>query len=488
MHQALFVSDVLLDIFAHVNNLSSTASSTGQRPSSWTSLASLAATCKAFHEPAMDLLWAKVDSLVPLLGCVTRLHPLIYRTSYDYAPWTAGVEPLSADETPQFLRHSARIRLLNIPTNQCVQLLSVIPVEACVFPRLQSLNISSSKYLGIFLSHTLRHCSVYPVHLPRSIGIPHTTGWDLSIKTFDRSTADQLSLLSDRVRSCKQLVTLSCPPLDWAAWKHLSNLPTLVKVRLREVRGHVTPPWPLERIINFSPFLNLTALAFTVDSAAYTSTIMQHSQFPSLKEFEITIEVLSSIEAERLLRALSHYQQTLEQLTVILGEFDDPKHNSSIAISQFLCFTQLRSLRLDSCIYLDNNLLLEAISAWPHIHTLLIATNRFRPPITFRGLFTALHQCPRLKSLRVLVDTTNIDVDPDAEPIPHTSLQTLELDSAEPQLANAEAIARLILTWLPCVYEVEEFSDDWGPWDEVNMHLTSLRAATLHATQAASNT
>ncbi|OJA16076.1 hypothetical protein AZE42_11627, partial [Rhizopogon vesiculosus] len=33
---------------------------------------------KAFHDPAMDLLWADMEDLEPLLGCVTRLHPLIY--------------------------------------------------------------------------------------------------------------------------------------------------------------------------------------------------------------------------------------------------------------------------------------------------------------------------------------------------------------------------------------------------------------------------
>lgn len=77
MHQALLVSEVLLDIFAQVNQIPST----GKKPLSWTSLASLAVTCKTFYEPAMDLLWAKVDRLQPLLGCVSRLHPLIYHRS-----------------------------------------------------------------------------------------------------------------------------------------------------------------------------------------------------------------------------------------------------------------------------------------------------------------------------------------------------------------------------------------------------------------------
>src|SRR6267154_6583434 len=40
----------------------------------------LARTCKTFYEPAMDMLWADMDyhcGIEPLLGCVTRLRPLI---------------------------------------------------------------------------------------------------------------------------------------------------------------------------------------------------------------------------------------------------------------------------------------------------------------------------------------------------------------------------------------------------------------------------
>ncbi|KAG2363056.1 hypothetical protein BDR07DRAFT_957388 [Suillus spraguei] len=111
----------------------------------------------------MDLLWADVYGLEPLLGCVTRLHPLVYSASWDWDPCAAGVEPLSADEACQCLHHSARIRSLAIgpSDNRLVPLLSVIPVDVCVFQRLQWLCLPSSKYLGLFLSPTLRHCSVF---------------------------------------------------------------------------------------------------------------------------------------------------------------------------------------------------------------------------------------------------------------------------------------------------------------------------------------
>lgn len=82
MHQALLVPEILLDIFAHVNESADLPydDSPCERSLSRQSLASLATTCKAFHEPAMDLLWANIDELEPLLGCVTRLHPMIYRS------------------------------------------------------------------------------------------------------------------------------------------------------------------------------------------------------------------------------------------------------------------------------------------------------------------------------------------------------------------------------------------------------------------------
>ncbi|KAG2348213.1 hypothetical protein BDR05DRAFT_944383 [Suillus weaverae] len=400
--------------------------------------------------------------------------------------WAEGIEPLSVDEARQFLHHSARIRSMNIPsTDRLFPLLSVVPVEACVFPRLQSLTLFTITHSGLFMSRILRHCSLFIVNAdpPQSLAVPGAALEDLylSIKAFDQSTEDQLRMLSDRVRFCKQLVTLFCPPLDWAAWKHLSNLPTLVEVEIREVCGYGAPPWPLDwHIINFSPFLNVTVLSFAVGSAAYVTTILQHSQFPSLKMFWIMIDIVSSTEAERLFRALSYYKQTLEQLTFILGEYHDLRNNYLTVITHLLCFTQLRILQLeslDSCIYLDNNLFLKAMSAWPYIEFLKIEDSGLRPSITFRGLLTALRQYPQLESLQVLIDTVNIDIDPNAEPIQHTSLRTLDLEASEPPIETAGVLARIIFTWLPCVDQVNKDTDDLEPWDEVNLHLISLRAA-----------
>jgi hypothetical protein len=67
MHRVLFILDILLEIFTHLTSDKS-------------SLEALARACKTFHQLSMDLLWADMDDgIEPLLGCVARLHPLIYR-------------------------------------------------------------------------------------------------------------------------------------------------------------------------------------------------------------------------------------------------------------------------------------------------------------------------------------------------------------------------------------------------------------------------
>ncbi|KAG0709262.1 hypothetical protein DFH29DRAFT_222357 [Suillus ampliporus] len=491
MHRALLVSDVLLEIFAYVNQILD-PSSAGDASQSRKSLTALARTCKAFHEPAMDLLWADIDQLEPLLGCVTRLHPLIYRRGQKYSWFSRSIKPLSEREARQFLRHSARVLSLRISFDRHLHLLSAIPIETCIFPRLLSLStgtsLRSTKYLHLFLSPTLRRCHLQVIHPAlKCIATCYTALEDLYIKPSPYS-ADDLSPLSDSVRLCTRLVTLCCPPLDWEAWKHLSNLPTLLRVMIHEPRR--APDWSLEQdIVNFSPFLNVTTLSFRLKSAASIITVMQHTEFPSLKEFEMDVAVLSSAEAEQLFRALSQCKacQTLEQIILSCG--DGPRDLPGTTITQFFCFTQLRTLQLNflcSYIYLDDDLLLEAVSTWPHIRSLKIG-DPHSCAVTFRGLFTALPLCPHLHTLRVPIDTANINIDPNVTPLQHTSLKALDL-LATSHIADAKYVARIIFSMFPLVDRVSEFMDRWHG---VNGHLTSLRASALlggHVAGRRSNT
>lgn len=458
------------------------------------SFAALARTCKPFYEPAMDLLWTELDGIEPLLGCVTRLHPIIYHSSGSRCFRFEVIEPLSEHEARQFLHHSSRVRSLRILYGDYFHLLSVLPIETCMFPRLLSLSTDQdlNRYLHLFLSPVLRRCALPLVH-PDLKSVPTRCAAleELSIKSSFGNIAADRQVLYDSIRLCKGLVALACPPLDWATWEHLSNLPTLLTLEIWDDRCSLG--WRNPKI---APFLNVTRLYFYTKTAAYTIAVTQQLEFPSLIQFEMEVFDLPWAEAEPLFHALSRYK-TLLHISIssrrssrnvqdLLGSFLTP-------IRQFLCFTQLRTLRFNfpcCCINLDNNLLLEAMSSWPHIRMLEFMDPQAVPTVTFRGLFAALHRCPRLHTLDIPLNAVDIDIDPTAESFQHTSLQHLNLTSLD--ISDAKAVSRIIFSAFPSVDRI--FPPNKRPSEvclEVLRHLESSRAPTVldrHVAGAASKT
>ncbi|KAG2045715.1 hypothetical protein BDR06DRAFT_1025744 [Suillus hirtellus] len=122
------------------------------------------------------------------------------------------------------------------------------------------------------------------------------------------------------------------------------------------------------------------------------------------------------------------------------------------------------------------------MSSWPHIRMLQSIDPRAIPTITFHGLFTALHRCPRLHTLDIPLDAVNINIDPTAKLFLHTSLQNLNLTSSS-ALSDAEAVARIIFKFsvlpsvdriFPAGYELPS-----GVYLEVQKHLESFRASAV---------
>jgi hypothetical protein len=418
---------------------------------------------------------------------------VIYDPKTKYS-WSQYADPLAEHEFHQFLRHASRVRNMTIPASSYFHLLAALPVEPCVFPGLLSLSWSVERTntgdFRFFLSPTLRHCYISEFHPDlRYIGTRCPTLEEFTIRDIDSANAQ----LSETIRSCTRLRRLQCPPsLDSAAWMHLSTIPTLLEVKFRTSRNTRY----LLNDLDFATFLNLTTLSFRGIEAVAVVAIIQHFNFPSLKEFEMHVHVLHSAEAEQLFRALSQCKatQTLEHidissLTKVQG------HNDPLtAVRQFICFKQLRTLRLCThhSIFLDNDLLFEAMTSWPHIRSLSLV-DLSPPAVTFCGLFAALRLCPDLENLQVSLDARHIDIKLETESFQHTSLKTLVVGSSEPEDANVEAVARIIFFMLPAVDRVV-CATRISPraWNNVNRHLELLRnklslAAGRYITGAASD-
>ncbi|KAG1727209.1 hypothetical protein EDB19DRAFT_1750564 [Suillus lakei] len=177
-----------------------------------------------------------------------------------------------------------------------------------MFPRLLSLSASqdTTRYLHLFLSPILR-CCILPVNHsdPKVVVTRCAALEDSSLDPYLSSTAYESTLLSETIISCKRLVTLFYP-FDWAVWKHLSDIPTLLKIAITWGIESRVPSPPNSAKLNFAPFLNLSALSFRTNTAAYITTVIQHSEFPFWKKIVILVDSLPWIDAERLFRGAKH--------------------------------------------------------------------------------------------------------------------------------------------------------------------------------------
>ncbi|KAG2082841.1 uncharacterized protein F5147DRAFT_802824, partial [Suillus discolor] len=364
------------------------------------------------------------------------------------------VDPLVEHEFHQFLRHSARVRNITIlSTSNYFHLLTTLPIKTCVFPNLRSLSwlvlCTEIGDLRFFLPPTLRRCYVSEeLHLDMKYIGPRCPDMEEFIVHGGSSGVR----LSETLRSCKRLRHLQCPPFDSAAWMHLSTIPTLLEVKIYTLRM-INVHYPLDNL-DFATFLHLTTLSLSGGiEAASAVAIIQHFKFPSFKEFEMRVHEHTS--------------------------------DSLMAVRQFFCFKELRTLKLyfHRPIYFDDDLFFEAMTNWPHIHSLSLVNWDSSPAtVTFRGLFAALRLCPQLQDLQVLVDARNIDIEPEVESFQHTSLRYLTVDSCGLEAVNVETVARIIYSMLPAVNRV--MCGVPRLWHDVNKHLDMLRNKPSSAPEA----
>ena len=77
MHHALHIEEILLNIFSYCHILvrrsrPRRARFRVTRRYANVDLATLARTCMAFKEPALDMIWAELDDLTPLVRCLPK--------------------------------------------------------------------------------------------------------------------------------------------------------------------------------------------------------------------------------------------------------------------------------------------------------------------------------------------------------------------------------------------------------------------------------
>ncbi|KAF8447209.1 hypothetical protein L210DRAFT_3472025, partial [Boletus edulis BED1] len=139
MHPALYVEEILLEIFGHCYDREESTSSMRINK---TDLPALARTCKAFRDPALDILWAELYSLAPLIRCLPgALSQIVDLYSLN--------RPLEQADWDIILNFTRRVRICHLSwsfgvASECVKDLSKPPTSTVsIFPNLCNARISS---------------------------------------------------------------------------------------------------------------------------------------------------------------------------------------------------------------------------------------------------------------------------------------------------------------------------------------------------------
>ncbi|KAJ6473376.1 hypothetical protein C8R47DRAFT_1053833 [Mycena vitilis] len=451
MHRCLYIQDIVEIIL---------------EPQVHKDLVAIARSCKAFHSPALDLLWrsATLENLFRVLPsdlCVfgkpdwnAKFHIRLLRpfqsTDWDrfrvYAPRVRELAVTKRDDFSAILSDL----VAHLPDNLLCNLrhLSWFPPD------------SEIPCIGLFLSETVTSISLgLPTDLPTAASlyslvashcprlqhllIPQRFGHSASVADVDA--------LSTLVCMLHHLESINVPLLGDAAVQHLRSLPTLKSWTLHEI-PHTAKFGPAGAHV--LPALSELRL-FTTKVQLATQFLASCLQIPLQSFYGKLPAQNTTTETEDFLVALASGVSRTTLTTLFL---DNPSqgwriHNaerymlSTSSIYTLLQFTRLTSLSIWSSggFDIDDAVVHAMVTQWPNIETLrLCALSCPHPRTTLASLRHLAYSCPRLRTLTITVDCTVMPAaSGTAKPSFHPPLTLLDVDFS-PIDTTAPVVAFLV--------------------------------------------
>ncbi|KAF8555288.1 hypothetical protein OG21DRAFT_1507825 [Imleria badia] len=418
MHHVLQIQEIVLNIFGHCR-LPTWESSASDLPT-------LARTCRAFKEPALDVLWEELLDPSPLAICL----PGAYRYS-------------QVDQrTPKYYSFSRSLteiewRILRSYTHRIRSMLDAWdrldwesvgtflnpPTTEPLLPNLRDL------YAVASTESKIKHLLSMPFPSLISLGVSYTGPNASSVfhgplESFFKFSPSikrlYVSLMFDTIAFGKffssyicrwqDLNSLSCTsiPLDVGTFEHLSRMPALTRL---SCSLSAFPP-------SDSPllFTNLYRLELFYEFLDSISQLLSRTRLPAITQFAVYVDSCPSKQGFSSFLAsvqTSVVVHTIQELT-FGGEFlrmrDEERLLGFEDLQPCMAFSTLRRIDLNLTweVDLTDNELLTLASAWPHLEHLLINREwgwNTLGGITPNGLLELLRTCPSLSDIALAIDT-----------------------------------------------------------------------------------
>ncbi|KAF8550691.1 hypothetical protein OG21DRAFT_1487585 [Imleria badia] len=419
MHHALQIQEILLNIFGYSRDPSITS----------TNLPALARTCRAFKEPALDVLWKELHNPSPLAQCLPEASH--YSQTTPHGKRYSFSKPLTQIEWGILRSYTRRIRsLYNYGDGLNWESVSTFlnpPTTEPLFPNLRSL--SAARLTEVKIKHLL--------HMP----FPSLISLDLfaikpkdlhslqgSLESFFKfspnisklrillSQPDMMfsKFFSTYICRWRNLRTVDCSniALDVDAFSHLSRMPAFT-------RFHCPPNATLPPADSPLFFSNLHHLNLRSEFLDPISQLLSRIRVPAITDVTAYVEKCPSKHAFSSLAsiqtsAIGHTLQNLrfdEGLGIIMQDRRDVMYVLGFEdLQPCKVFSNLRRIYLDLGwdVNLSDGEMLTLVSTWPHLEHLFINEEcGWNTPggITPNGLLRLLQTCPSLSEIGLAIDT-----------------------------------------------------------------------------------
>ncbi|KAH7906461.1 hypothetical protein BJ138DRAFT_1117553 [Hygrophoropsis aurantiaca] len=515
MHRCLRITEILHEIceYLAVVDMGMTKQPAVRSRKATAALASLARTCKAIQDPALDVLWADLDYFMRLIQCLPRSlwkvnalpptaphlvqpeQPVIFQRAMTLLDWKV------------FNKYAHRVRSLGgmaeennqyavtiTISSEVLLALSCPPTSSPLLPNLRSLTwntlspdctplfrlLLSPKITRLIFRLESARLDCYANSALSVIGsvCPQISYFVLGRTKHARETEESVSVLSQLVESLQHLRTLEVNAISGKAIAHLASLPSLTSVCFAIDSSFV--PYSIKSALPPQPFPMLNTLTIRAPGIIFVDALMRlmkisptlidvcaetNSEATRISRFFATLSNSCCTESLKTLRVQEHP-------TSLLADIPDP--NKWVLGVQDLRplfrFTRLRAVRLElvSTFDIDNAAIEELAHAWPELTSLHINKDvgwKALSKITYHGLLTLLENCSKLSSLSIDIDLRSLEEMPVPRACPCNGLSNKlirEMSLGNSRIDKPANVAVFMSAVLPNLMKVNAWSTRWA--------------------------
>ncbi|KIJ65507.1 hypothetical protein HYDPIDRAFT_39442 [Hydnomerulius pinastri MD-312] len=468
MHRVLSIDEIIQAIFQQIDDQ--------DRDQLWEdTLAALVRTCRTFHGPALEILWAAVQDIEWLIRIIpddayTKVSD--ESTHYSFDKYASCIRELDLRGVSRGLDQLFVRVLRQRPSQLAFSKLTSLGLDFTCSQFLPCLSIFlTPKLLSFKLAiQDKKDYADSELSDLRALG---TTCPDLQTLYLHFNHPEWSTFVSELVCTCHRIKKFySGRPLSNAAVRHVTRLPNLEELQIA-TNSIRSIPLPNASLALASAAGNYAFLR-PIQSAPRVFSLWAAAQ-PSMGDTEAFLRWMSTLKAP----------SSLVEFDWKATDFRPYQNRLDPSVFRLLFgFSSLRRLTINGicALPLDNDTLKAMARALPHLEDLSVnwSSGWTEPRTTFHGLAWLFKGCRNLRELCIAIDATQVDPLPEELKGPLVqNIHLTELRLVDSSIVNARATALLLLELLPQLGRVYYCSSHQA-FDPMHMSARSLLWAQVN--------